>query len=335
MRGRFLAGVLPAAVGAALVFGVVGVRGTLAGDSPTESKPGKESGKEPGKEKKKGKVEIDPQVVYARSWDAAVEEAKLLNAPLVVHSHGFYCGPCWGLHGAILKNKKYVEFAEKNTVEVICLSRLQEGIDKADERAETYETERDGEKVECLVEFPSLTAAEMLALGSSKGASYNNTGGVPYTCLVDPHTLAEVQSWKGGSVSAGSLMEAVTELRKTLAKEHGKGVSRKEVQGLADVERKTTALCAKGEFAAAVAEATKAGAKAADWPEAMSARLTKAREAVVAAAQAELERIEALGAGETAQAKAQLSKLLPRLKGTGLEERAKALLTTWSASAGS
>ena len=29
-------------------------------------------------------------VRFARTWDEAVEEAKLLNVPLVVHSHGFY-----------------------------------------------------------------------------------------------------------------------------------------------------------------------------------------------------------------------------------------------------
>jgi hypothetical protein len=32
----------------------------------------------------------EPSVTYARTWDAAVEEAKLLNVPIVVHSHGFY-----------------------------------------------------------------------------------------------------------------------------------------------------------------------------------------------------------------------------------------------------
>jgi hypothetical protein len=31
----------------------------------------------------------EPSVTYARGWDAAVEEAKLLNVPIVVHSHGF------------------------------------------------------------------------------------------------------------------------------------------------------------------------------------------------------------------------------------------------------
>lgn len=31
-----------------------------------------------------------PSVAYAKSWEAAVEEAKLLNVPIVLHSHGFY-----------------------------------------------------------------------------------------------------------------------------------------------------------------------------------------------------------------------------------------------------
>jgi hypothetical protein len=29
-------------------------------------------------------------VTFAKTWDAALEEAKLLNVPIVVHSHGFY-----------------------------------------------------------------------------------------------------------------------------------------------------------------------------------------------------------------------------------------------------
>jgi len=32
----------------------------------------------------------DPSVTYAKTWEAAVAEAKLLNVPIVVHSHGFY-----------------------------------------------------------------------------------------------------------------------------------------------------------------------------------------------------------------------------------------------------
>jgi len=36
------------------------------------------------------KPKIKPTVEFALSWDEAVAEAKLLNLPLVVHSHGFY-----------------------------------------------------------------------------------------------------------------------------------------------------------------------------------------------------------------------------------------------------
>ena len=35
-------------------------------------------------------ADLKPSVTYAKSWEAAVAEAKLLNLPIVVHSHGFY-----------------------------------------------------------------------------------------------------------------------------------------------------------------------------------------------------------------------------------------------------
>ena len=33
---------------------------------------------------------VKPSVQYAKSWEAAVAEAKMLNVPIVVHNHGFY-----------------------------------------------------------------------------------------------------------------------------------------------------------------------------------------------------------------------------------------------------
>ena len=35
------------------------------------------------------KPKIEPSVTYAKTWDAALAEAKLLNVPIVVHFHGF------------------------------------------------------------------------------------------------------------------------------------------------------------------------------------------------------------------------------------------------------
>lgn len=36
-----------------------------------------------------GKPKLKPSVTYAKTWEAAIEEAKTLNLPVVVHSHGF------------------------------------------------------------------------------------------------------------------------------------------------------------------------------------------------------------------------------------------------------
>ena len=36
------------------------------------------------------KEKVKPSVNYAKTWEQAVAEAKLLNVPIVVHSHGFY-----------------------------------------------------------------------------------------------------------------------------------------------------------------------------------------------------------------------------------------------------
>lgn len=35
------------------------------------------------------KPKIKPCVTFATSWEAAIEEAKLLSAPIVVHRHGW------------------------------------------------------------------------------------------------------------------------------------------------------------------------------------------------------------------------------------------------------
>ena len=36
------------------------------------------------------KDEVKPIVHVPKTWEAAVAEAKTLNVPIVVHSHGFY-----------------------------------------------------------------------------------------------------------------------------------------------------------------------------------------------------------------------------------------------------
>jgi len=266
-------------------------------------------------------------VTLAKTWEAAVEEAKALNVPIVVHSHGFYCGPCWGMHGAVMCNKKYIEFANESTVEVIALQRLDEGVEKKDKRAETYEAKVNGEKVQYLVEFPGMTIDDMKALNSSKAGTFNQSGGIPYTSLVDPWTETEITSWKG-STPVGTIQEAVVEAKKALVKEHGKGVTRKDVKLLDGADKDAAAKAEKGEFAAALDVLGKLTTKSEKWNDALKDRLKASREKVVAAAQAALDKVAEEKDADPAKAKKDLSALVSRLKGTGLEEKAKEILTS-------
>jgi hypothetical protein len=265
-----------------------------------------------------GKPEPKTSVVLAKSWEAAIEEAKALNVPVVVHNHGMFCGPCWGMHDGVMCGKKYIDFAAENTVEVIALSSFQEGVDKKDKHAETYDAKVNGETVKFLVEFPGLTADQVLALGSSKAGTYNKTGGVPYTALIDPHTEEEITKWSG-SQSANTIMDAVTEAKKTLQKAHGKGIARKDLKAVGDAEASAAAKMAKLDFAGAYADLAKAAPKA-EKADALKARLKVARDAVHAAAEAALTKIGDAKEADPAAAKKDLAALVSKLVGADLAD---------------
>lgn len=268
-------------------------------------------------------------VELATSWAQAIKDAKARSVPLVVHVHGFYCPPCWGLHKSLMSDPEYVTFAYEHTVEVLALDRLQEGVDKGEDRAATFDVKVGRKTVQHLVEFPGLTVEDVLALRRSKASTYNKSGGLPYTALVDPFTEDELKSWKGGGVTPAEVMEAVKEARTKLAKT-SKGKPRAELRAVADLEATAAAKTKTREFAA-VLDACAAADKKADkdgWPKHLRARVASAREASIAAATEALDAIEAAQAEDAVQAKKDLSTLLPRLRGTGLEDRAKTLLAT-------
>lgn len=270
-------------------------------------------------------------VQLAKSWDQAVKDAKARNVPIVLHSHGFYCGPCWGMHASLMCDAGYIEFSYEQTVEVLCLDRLKEGVDKNEARAATYDAKAGGKPVKYLVEFPGLTVDDVLALRNSKAASYNKSGGLPYTALIDPFTEEEVKSWKGGGIANGEIIDAVKAARATLVKAHGKGKPRAELKALGDAETASEAKVKGGDFAGAL-DAFAAVAKKAEkdgWPTHLRDRIAKGREAAVAAATAALDKVEADKASNPEQAKKDLVALASKLRGTGLEGRAKELLATF------
>lgn len=227
------------------------------------------------------------------------------------------------MHGSVLQNKKYIKFASENTVDVMSLSRLEEGISKNDRKAATYKA-KDG--TEYLVEFPNLTVEDIKKLRSSKAGTYNKTGKIPYTAIVDPHTLEEMENIKGG-YSGKTLMEIVTTHRKTLVKEHGKSISRKVLTKVRKQQLQIEEELEKEDFSKALSATAKLEKSVAKQPDALIEMVGKVKEGVVAACARRLDSLEALiGRGAKGEAAKELGPLSRALKGTSLEERAKELL---------
>jgi hypothetical protein len=269
-------------------------------------------------------------VELAPAWEQALKDAKARVVPMVVHVHGFYCGPCWHLHRTVMCDKGYIEFSFENAVEVLALDRLQEGVDKGEDGAGTYEAKRDGKRLQFLRAFPTLTIDEALQLRQSKAGSYNKTGGLPYTALIDPFTEEELKSWQGGSLTVAQLTQSVTDARDKLVKDHGKGKARPELKVMVEAEVQGEARIKAGNYAGALdtCDAFMKKAEKDGWAPYLHVRILKTREAAIAAATAALDKVDADKSLDPVKTKKDLATLVGKLRGTGLEKRAKALLAT-------
>jgi len=231
------------------------------------------------------------------------------------------------VHGSVLQNKKYIKFAGENTVEVMALGRLGEGIEKKDKRAATYRAkDEDGAEQDFLLEWPNLTVDDISKMRGSKAGTYNNTGKIPYTAIVNPHTLEEMEGFKGG-FGGGKLMDAVKLHKKALSKEYGKSTSRKTLKKVRKAEKEIAKLTEAGALSKALAAAAKLEKKCSKESPALIEIGGKARTAVIAKCGEKLDELEAvIGRGELAAAKKELGPLARALKGTPLAERAGELL---------
>jgi hypothetical protein len=274
-----------------------------------------------------GKEEPKPSVTFAKSWEAAIDEAKTLNVPIVMHNHGFYCGPCWGMHAAVLHNDKYIEYAADNTVEVIAEQDLQKGIDEGkDRRADMYDAkDENGKPVKYMMEWPGLTLEQMLALHASPASSYNHTGGIPYTSIIDPYTLKELKGISGGGHSAKEVMGEIDVAKAQLVKDHGasvkRSVLRKYEAGAKAVDESIAKSASK-----AMADFVKLEASIAKEPESLKAKAKELETKVLDAVKADLDKAEGLvGSGDAKGATSILKPYAGLLKGTDLDARLKEL----------
>jgi hypothetical protein len=227
------------------------------------------------------------------------------------------------MHSAVLQNKKYLEFANENTVEVLALQRLPEAVQKKDVRAVAYKAKgADGKEELFMLHWPGLTLADIEGMNSTKAGSFNKSGKIPYVSIVDPWTEKEIKGYNGGS--AKGIQTDVDEASKVLAKEHGKGVTRKELNKVKDAAVKSAAFAGQKEFSKALEVLAKATPSSKEAPAALTDRLAEAKKVVLDAAETALNEIES--ANDKAQAKKDLLGLMDRLRGTGFEARAKELL---------
>jgi hypothetical protein len=230
------------------------------------------------------------------------------------------------MHSAVLQNKNYIRFAERCTVEVIAVSRIEQGVEKKDPRAATYE-DRDeaGRPVEYLLEFPGLTLDEMIALNRSPASRYNRTGKIPYTAIVDPHTLEPVREWSGGQ-SAKTIEEAATDVLRQLARDHGGGVDRREYRGFLEDEKAARADAGEGSFRKALRRLEPYERKSEKWPQGLRTRLEGVRRELLEVAAAAVRRAETEAAEDPDGSRAKLRSLLRELRGTELAPRIEAAL---------
>jgi hypothetical protein len=243
----------------------------------------------------------------------------------VIHSHGFYCRPCWGLHSTVLEDAEYREFSRKNVVEVLCLSGLEDGMARGDAKAATYEGTRRGRPARFLAKFPGLTPAEAVSMNAGRAGAYNDTGLVPATIVVDPHSGAALHRWVGRTTGC-AIQQVVADARRGLEQAHGKGCCPDAFGRFLAEEEKAWGGAARGEYARAIRDLDAAAAAARDWPQGLQARCAALRAEILASAEARLQEIATRSSNDPRRAKADLTQMVTALAGTDLEARARTLL---------
>ena len=226
------------------------------------------------------------------------------------------------MHGAVLQKDDYIDFSDENSVEVLALGRLDEAIKKNEKRAGTYDAvDAEGKPVKYMVEWPGLTAEDIYALRSSKAGTYNDTGGIPYTAIVNPYTEEKMRALPGGR-SAGQLMDVVTEMKAKLNKKHGPSLSRKDVRKFEEVKAECGELLEKKGAGKALGLLKKNSKKLNKKGERIAVMVTEYHGVLMEKAGEELDNAnDLIEEGEMSAAKKILGSLKGAVKKTPLEAR--------------
>jgi hypothetical protein len=230
----------------------------------------------------------------------------------------------------VLANPAYIKFSRENCVELMCMKDIEQALKEKPAHATTYKAKDPyGDEIECFECCPGVTVAQMLALHEGKPLEYMKGPLMPYTAVVDPHTLKDLGGIeRGQATSAAGFIEAISRGAKSL-EEHGKGCDAKLWEYVVESQVKVDLLLAEGKLDKALALADEIEKKTVRQHETLERKVKASRDAVLADAAGRLDALEKqIQGGQGGTARAEATRLAKLLKGTELADRASAISAT-------
>ena len=233
------------------------------------------------------------------------------------------------MHRSVLQSKVYIKYAEANTVEVISMEEMDRALREKSRLVRTYKaSDAYGDEVHFLAEFPGLTVKQLERLSNSGATDYMSGNRIPYTAIVDPHTLRELDHVLG-VVTPKELIARIQVQRAALESRHGAGIERKLWRRVAGAQVEIDLLLGEGKLESALAVHRDLAKRTIQSPEAIRRRVRISLDVILDDAAKRLDVLEQrLGTGDADKMRAaseELRTLSRALAGTRLSRRAAAL----------
>lgn len=231
----------------------------------------------------------------------------------------------------MLQNPAYIKFSRESCVELMCMKDIEQALAEKPAHALTYKTkDAYGDEIECFECCPGVTVDQMKQLHEGKPIEYMKGPLMPYTAVVDPHTLKDLGGIeRGQATSAAAFIEVISRHVKALEAEHGKGVDARLWEYVAEAQTKVDLLLGEDKLDKALALVDEMEKKTARQHETVQRKVAASREAVLADAARRLDALEKqIQGGQGGQARTEASRLAKLLKGTELADRASAIETS-------
>lgn len=228
----------------------------------------------------------------------------------------------------MLQNPSYIRFSRESCVELMCMKDIEQALAEKPDRARTYKAKDPyGDEIECFECCPGVTIDQMKELHEGKPLEYMKGPLMPYTAVVDPHTLADLGGIeRGAATSAEGFIAVISKHVKALEEQHGKGCDARLWEYVAESQVKVDLLLGEEKLDKALALVAEMEKRTAREHETVQRKVSAARESAMADAAARLDALEKeIGGGLGGQVKAEATRLAKLLKDTPLADRAAAI----------